>query len=75
MKTAAKAVLRSDLLWKRAMRLRRDEIGDAVDRPGWRSAFLGDPGAKFLCGKPRIGTKNPIHEKLTKLREHLSKSR
>jgi hypothetical protein len=42
---------------------------------GWRSAFLGNPGAKFLCGKPRIGTKNPTHEKLTKLREHLSKSR
>jgi hypothetical protein len=51
------------------------KVGDAVDRPGWRSAFLGDPGAKFLCGKQRIGTKNPTHEKLTKLREHLSKSR
>jgi len=23
---------------------------------GWRSSFLGDPGAKFLCGKLTIGT-------------------
>ena len=25
---------------------------DAVGRPSWRSSFLGDPGAKFLCEKP-----------------------
>jgi hypothetical protein len=29
----------------------RDKSGDAVGRPGWRSSLLGDPGAKFLCGK------------------------
>src|SRR6266550_4445698 len=25
--------------------------------PSWRSSFLGDPGAEFLCGKPGIGKK------------------
>ena len=39
------------------MRLRRDKTGDAVGRASWRSSLLGDPGAKFLCGKLGIGTK------------------
>ncbi len=26
---------------------------DVVGRPSWRSSFLGDPGAKFLCAKPQ----------------------
>jgi Stage II sporulation protein E (SpoIIE) len=39
------------------MRLRRDKTTYAVDRPSWRSSFLGDPGAKFLCGKLERGTK------------------
>jgi len=33
------------------MRLRRDKTGDAMGQPSWRLSFLGDPGAKFLCGK------------------------
>ena len=28
-----------------------------MDRPSWRSSFLGDPGATFLCGKLGRGTK------------------
>jgi hypothetical protein len=39
------------------MRLRRDKAAYAVGRPSWRSSFLGDPGAKFLCGKRERGTK------------------
>ena len=31
--------------------VRRDKSGDAVGRPSWRSSLLGDPGAKFPCGK------------------------
>jgi len=31
--------------------------GDAVGRPSWESSFLGDPDAKFLCGKRGAGTK------------------
>ncbi len=30
--------------------MRRGKTGDVVGRPDWRSSFLGDPGAKFLCG-------------------------
>ena len=41
------------------------EKGTGMGRPSWRSSFLGDPGAEFLCGK----------RKLTKFREHLSQSR
>jgi hypothetical protein len=37
------------------MRLRRDKA--AMGRPSWRSTFLGDPGANFLCGKPERDTK------------------
>ena len=33
------------------------ENGDATGRPSWRSSFLGDPDAKFLCGKLERGTK------------------
>ena len=29
----------------------------SVGRPSWRSSLLGDPGAKFLCGKLERGTK------------------
>ena len=39
------------------MRLRRDKAAYAVGRPSWGSSFLGDPGAKFLCGKLERGTK------------------
>ena len=39
------------------MRMQRDETGEGVDRPSWRSSVPGDPGAKFLCGKLGIGTK------------------
>ena len=39
------------------MRLRRDKTAYAVGRPSWRSSFLGDPGARFLCGKRERGTK------------------
>jgi len=35
----------------------RDKAAYAVGRPSWRSSFLGDPGAKFLCGKRERGTK------------------
>jgi hypothetical protein len=28
-----------------------------VGRPGWRSSFLGDPGANFFCGKRERVTK------------------
>ena len=35
----------------------RGKTGDAMDRPGWRSSFLGDPGAIFLCGKLGRGAK------------------
>ena len=56
----------SDLLWEREMRMRRDKTGDVVGRPSLRSSFLGDPGAKFLCGKLAIGTKK---EKRSKKKE------
>jgi hypothetical protein len=56
----------SDLLWEREMRMRRDKTGDVVGRPSWRSSFLGDPGAKFLCGKLAIGTNK---EKRSKKKE------
>jgi hypothetical protein len=39
------------------MRLRRDKAAHAVGRPSWRSSFLGDPDAKFLCGKRERGPK------------------
>jgi len=48
------------------MRMRRDKTGDVVGRPSWRSSFLGDPGAKFPCGKLAIGTKK---EKRSKKKE------
>jgi len=47
----------SDLLWEREMRMRKDKTEDVVGQPNRRSSFLGDPGAKFLCGKLGIGTK------------------
>jgi len=56
----------SDLLWEREMHMRRDKTGDVVGRPSWRSSFLGDPGAKFLCGKLAISTKK---EKRSKKKE------
>ncbi len=34
--------------------LEEGQKGDVVGRPSWRSSLLGDPGAKFLCGKPNI---------------------
>ncbi len=46
--------------------MRRDKTGDVVGRPSWRSSFLGDPGAKFPCGKLAIGTKK---EKRSKKKE------
>ena len=46
-----------DLLRESEMRLRRDKAANAVGRPSWRSSFLGDAGAKFLCGKLERGTK------------------
>ena len=46
--------------------MRRDKTGDAVGRPSWRSSFLGDPGAEFLCGKLGIGKKK---EKRSKKKE------
>ncbi len=39
------------------MRLRRDKAAHAVGQASWRSSFLGDPGATFLCGKREQGTK------------------
>jgi hypothetical protein len=45
------------------MRMRRDKTGEVVGRPTWRSSFLGDPGAKFLCGKLAIGTKKEKRSK------------
>jgi hypothetical protein len=39
------------------MRLRRDKATYAVGRSSWRSSFLGDPGANFLCGKLERDTK------------------
>jgi len=39
------------------MRLRRDKAAHAVGRPSWQSSFLGDPDAKFLCGKRERGPK------------------
>ena len=35
------------------MRLKKDKSGDTVGRPSWESSLLGDPGAKFFCGKPQ----------------------
>jgi hypothetical protein len=35
----------------------RGQTGDAMGRASWRSPFLGDPGATFLCGKLKRGTK------------------
>ena len=35
------------------MRLKKDKSGDTVGRPSWKSSLLGDPGAKFFCGKPQ----------------------
>src|SRR5215467_8383716 len=35
------------------MRLKKDKSGDTVGRPSWRSSLPGDPGAKFICGKPQ----------------------
>jgi hypothetical protein len=52
-----------DLLWESEMRLRRDKAGYAVGRPRWRSSFLGDPGATFLCGKLERGTKEKSSKK------------
>src|SRR5271169_5581983 len=46
-----------DLLWESEMRLRRDKTTYAVGRPSCRWSFLGDPDAKFLCGKLERGTK------------------
>ena len=46
-----------DLLWESEMRLRKDKAAHAVGQPSWRSSFLGDAGAKFLCGKLERGTK------------------
>jgi hypothetical protein len=43
--------------------MRRDKTGEVVGRPTWRSSFLGDPGAKFLCGKLAIGTKKEKRSK------------
>ena len=34
-----------------------DKTEDVVGQPNRRSSLLGDPGAKFLCGKLGIGTK------------------
>jgi hypothetical protein len=45
------------------MYLRRSKTVDAVGRPSWESSFLGDPGAKFLCGKLRMGTKKEKRSK------------
>ena len=64
MKTAVKAV-RTAIHFGREMRLKMTKTGDAMGHRGWRSSILGDPGANFLYGK----------QKLTKFREHLSKSR
>ena len=47
---------------KRDMHLRIDKTGDAMGRPSWRSSFLDEPSAKFLCEKLRNGKKK---EKLT----------
>ncbi len=32
--------------WEREIGIRGDKTGDVVDRPSWRSLFLGDPGHK-----------------------------
>jgi hypothetical protein len=45
------------------MRVKRGKSGDAVGRASWRSSFLGDPGAKFLCGKLEISTKKEKRSK------------
>jgi hypothetical protein len=37
------------------MRL-RSKAGYAVGRVSWRSSLQGDPGAKFLCEKPKKET-------------------
>ncbi len=65
----------SDLLWEREMRMRRDKTGDVVGRPSWRSSFLGDPGAKFLCGKLAIGTKRKEEQKERKAGGHCGRSK
>src|SRR4029077_5504420 len=46
-----------DLLWESEIPLRRGKAAYAVGRPSCRSSFLGDPGAKFLCGKLERSTK------------------
>jgi hypothetical protein len=34
-----------------------------MGRPNWEWSFLGDPGAKFHCGKLRTGTKKEKRSK------------
>ncbi len=51
--------------------MRRGKTRDVVGRPSCRSSFLGDPGAKFLCGKLEIGTKKEKRSKKKKGRWEL----
>src|SRR6267154_751364 len=37
---------------------KRDKLGDAVDRPSWRSSLVSDPSAKFSVGNRATGEKN-----------------
>ena len=37
---------------------KRDQLGDAVGRPTWRSSLLSDPSAKFSVGNRATGGKN-----------------
>jgi hypothetical protein len=52
---------------------RRGNRGDATGRPNELASFLGHPGAKFLCGKPRGSTKKEKRGKKERSEEGLWK--
>ena len=45
--------------WKSEMRFQSHKTRDAVDRPSGESSLLGDPGAKYFCGKRGISSLSP----------------
>ncbi len=52
---------------------RQSDVGS--DLLWGRSSFLGDPGAKFLCGKLAIGTKRKEEQKERKAGGHCGRSK
>ena len=54
------------------MRVRMGKTGDGVGRPSWRSSFLVDLGAKFLCVRLGIGTSMSVPKILTHMKNLLN---